>query len=104
MPLQNLNKNYGKTNKEYEEHMQNATKNEEPLLIYVNGYCTDEEPLLIYVNDYRTEYKPVHKTREATNYGKVTGTIRASYLVHADDHTKVFMNNIEKARSIYIKI
>ena len=30
MPLQNLNKNYGKTNKEYAEGMQNTTKNEEP--------------------------------------------------------------------------
>ena len=90
MPLQNLNKNYGKTNKAYEERMQNTTKN--------------EEPLLMYVNDYHTEYKPVHETTEATNYGKVTGTRRASYLVHADEHTKVFMNNIEKARSIYIKI
>ena len=104
MPLQNLNKNYGKTNKAYEERMQNTTKNEEPLLIYVNGYCTDEEPLLMYVNDYHTEYKPLHETTEATNYGKLTGTRRASYLVHADEHTKVFMNNIEKARSIYIKI
>ena len=38
MPLQNLNKNYGKTNKEYAERMQNTTKIEEPLLVYVNGY------------------------------------------------------------------
>ena len=27
--------NHGKTNKEYAEGMQNATKNEEPLLVYV---------------------------------------------------------------------
>ena len=38
MPLQNLNKNYGKTNKEYAEGMQNTIKKEEPLLIYVNSY------------------------------------------------------------------
>ena len=46
MPLQNLNKNYGKmshqnhckTKKEYAEDMQNTTKNEEPLVAYVNGY------------------------------------------------------------------
>ena len=38
MPLQNLNKNYGKTNKEYAEGMQNITKNEELLLVYANGY------------------------------------------------------------------
>ena len=38
MPLQNLSKNYGKTNKEYAKGMQNTTKNEEPLLVSVNGY------------------------------------------------------------------
>ena len=38
MPLQNLNKNYGKTNKEYAEGMQNTTKSEEPFLVYANGY------------------------------------------------------------------
>ena len=38
MALQNLNKNYGKTNKAYAEGMQNTTKNEEPLLVYINGY------------------------------------------------------------------
>ena len=27
-----------------------------------------------------------------------------SYSIHADEHTKIFMNNIEKARSIYTKI
>ena len=47
-----------------------------------------------------TVYKPVHETTETTNYGKVTGTIRGSYLMYADEHTKVFMNNIEKARFI----
>ena len=43
-----------------------------------------------------TVYIPVHKTTETANYGKVTGTIRGSYLMHADKHTKVFMNNIYK--------
>ena len=49
-------------------------------------------------------YKPVHETTETTNYGKVAGTIRGSYLMYATEHTKVFMNNIEKTRSIYIYI
>ena len=30
MPMQNLNKNYGKTNKEYAKGMQNTTKNKDP--------------------------------------------------------------------------
>ena len=47
-------------------------------------------------------YKPVHETTETTNYGKVAGTIRGSYLMYATEHTKVLMNNIEKTRSIYI--
>ena len=51
-----------------------------------------------------TVYKPVHETTETTNNGKVTGTIRGSYLMYADEHTKVFMNSIEKTRSIYTKI
>ena len=38
MPLQNISKNYGKTNKEYAKGMQNTTKNGEPLLVSVNGY------------------------------------------------------------------
>ena len=48
-----------------------------------------------------TVYK--HETTETTNNGKVTGTIRSSYLMYADEHTKVFRNNIEKTRSIYIQ-
>ena len=48
-------------------------------------------------------YKPVHETTE-TNNGKVTETIRGSYLMYANEHTKVFMNNIVKTRSIYAKI
>ena len=51
-----------------------------------------------------TVYKPVHETTETTNNGKVTGTIRGSYLMYADEHTKVFMNNIEKTGPIYTKI
>ena len=38
-------------------------------------------------------YKAVHETTETTNYGKVTGTIRGSYLMYTDEHTKVFINN-----------
>ena len=34
---------------------------------------------------------------------KMKGSYRGSYLMHADEHTKVFMNNIEKTRSIYTK-
>ena len=32
MPLQNLNKNHSKTNREYTEGMQNTIKNEDPLV------------------------------------------------------------------------
>ena len=49
-------------------------------------------------------YKAVHETTETTNYGKVTGTIRGSYLMYTDEHTKVFINNKKKTRSIYTKI
>ena len=48
-----------------------------------------------------TVYKPIHETTETTNNGKV---IRGSYLMYADQHTKVFMNNVEKIRSIYSKV
>ena len=41
-----------------------------------------------------TEYKPVHETIETTNNGKVTGTIRGSYLMYADGHTKVLLQQI----------
>ena len=51
-----------------------------------------------------TVYKPVHETTEKANNSKVTGTIRGSYLLYSDEHTKVFMNNVEKSRSIYTKI
>ena len=47
-----------------------------------------------------TLYKPVHETTEAENYDKVTTTIRGSYLMHADEHNRVFMNSW----SIYTKI
>ena len=61
--------------------MQNKTKNEEPLRVYVNGYHG---------------IWPVHITAKTVKYGKVIETIRASYLLHADEQTKVFMNNIEE--------
>ena len=60
--------------------MQNTTKNEESLLVHVNT---------------NTVYRPVHKT-EVADYGKVTGFIRGSYLIHADEYTIVFLNQIEK--------
>ena len=40
---------------------------------------------------------------EAANYDKVTTAIRGSYLMHADEHTKVFMNKIEEP-GLYIQI
>ena len=43
-----------------------------------------------------TAYKPVHETTERANNDKVTGTIRGSYLMHTDEHTKVFINKIEE--------
>ena len=49
-------------------------------------------------------YKSAYETTETTNYGNVTGTIRGSYPMYADEHTKVFMNNVEKTRAIYTKI
>ena len=41
-----------------------------------------------------TVYKPVHETTETAKYEKVT--IRGSYLIHPDDHTKLFVKKIEK--------
>ena len=67
-------------------------KNEKPLLVYVNGYHC--------INQYM-------KQQKTTNYDKVTVTSRGSYLMYADEHTKAFINKInkiEKARSIYTKI
>ena len=43
-----------------------------------------------------TVYKPAHETTKAVNYDKFTATIRGSYLMHADEHTKVFMNKMEE--------
>ena len=43
-------------------------------------------------------------TADITNYGKVTGTVRGSYFMYADEHTKAFMKNTEKTRCIYTKI
>ena len=47
-----------------------------------------------------TVHKPVHETKTA-KYDKVTATIRGSYLMHTDEHTKVFMNKIEEL-ALYI--
>ena len=47
-------------------------------------------------------YKPIHETTETTNNDKVTATIRGSYLMHTDEHTKVFMNKIQEL-GLYIQ-
>ena len=60
--------------------MQNTDNSKEPLLVYVNGYHCIEA---------------VHETTETTNNDKVTETMRGSYLIYADEHTKVLMNNIK---------
>ena len=44
------------------------------------------------------------KQQKTANYVKVTATNRGSYLMHADEQTNVFINKIEKTRSIYTKI
>ena len=44
------------------------------------------------------------KQKKPASYDKFTATSRGSYLMHADEHTKVFINKIEKTRSIYTKI
>ena len=44
------------------------------------------------------------ETTKTANNDKVTATSRGSYLMHADGHTKVFINKIEKTRFIYTKI
>ena len=44
------------------------------------------------------------KQPKAANHDKVTASSRGSYLMHANEHTKVFMNKIENTRSIYAKI
>ena len=44
------------------------------------------------------------KQQKIANYDKVTATSRGSYLMHADEHSKVFINEIEKTRFIYTKI
>ena len=44
-----------------------------------------------------TAYKPVHViTKNNKIYDKVTGTIRGSYLLHADEHTVVLTNKWNK--------
>ena len=44
------------------------------------------------------------KQKIPASYDKFTATSRGSYLMHVDELTKVFMNKIEKTRSIYTKI
>ena len=47
-------------------------------------------------------YKPIHETTETASNDKVTATIRGSYLMHADKHTKLFMNKIQEL-GLYIQ-
>ena len=43
-----------------------------------------------------TVYKPVHViTKNSKIYEKVTAAVRGSYLLHADEHTVVFINKVE---------
>ena len=44
------------------------------------------------------------KQQKTANYDKITATSNGLYLMHVDEHTKVFINKIEKSRSIYTKI
>ena len=44
----------------------------------------------------------MHETTETTNNDKVTATIKGSYLMHADEHTKLFMNKIQEL-GLYIQ-
>ena len=86
MPKQN----HGKTNKEYAEGMQNTTKKWRTLTSISKWV-----PLCI------SQYMKQQKT---ANYDKVIATSWGSYHIHADEHTKVFINKIGKTRSIYTKI
>ena len=78
MPLQNLNKNYDRNNKNMQKKYKTQLKMKRPYQ---------------YMSMATTVYKPVHETTETTKIGKVAGTIRGSCLIYADEHTKVFMNN-----------
>ena len=40
------------------------------------------------------------KQQKTANYDRVTATSRGSYLMHAHEHNKVFINKIEKTRTI----
>ena len=52
-----------------------------------------------------TVYKPVHvTTKNSKIYGKVTATIRGSYLLHADEHSIVLINKKRRTRFRYTKI
>ena len=56
-----------------------------------------------------TVYKPVYVTNKTAKYDKVTAAIKRSYFLHADEHTKAFLNKIGelclyKQKSIYTKV
>ena len=51
----------------------------------------------------KTVYKPLHViTKNSKIYDNVTATIRASYLLHADEQAVVLINKIEKL-NLYIE-
>ena len=85
MPKQN----HGKTNKEYAEGIQNTTKkNEELLLVCVNGYHC----IILYM-----------KQQQKAKYDIVTAISRGSCFMNANEHTKVFINKMEETTSVYTK-
>ena len=76
--------------REYAEGVQNTTRRWRTL----NSIC---KWLPLYISQYM-------KQQKTANYDKVTATNRGSYLMHADEQTNVFINKIEKTRSVYTKI
>ena len=88
MLLQNLNKNYGKTNKEYAEGMQNTTKNEDLLLEHVNRYHCISQNMKQQKEQIMANSLELSEVR---------------IFIYGDEHTKVFMNYIERTGSMYTK-
>ena len=76
--------------REYAEGMQNTTRRWRTL----NSIC---KWLPLHISQYM-------KQQKTANYDIVTATNRGSYLMHADEQTNLFINKIEKTRSIYTKI
>ena len=51
--------------------------------------------LLVYVNGYHFISASTCNNKINKIYGKVTATIRGSYLLHAEEHAVALMNKIE---------